>query len=209
MNEKQNNSYYGTKTIVFDYDGVINYNPEELKRVVGAERISYDEFLEIQKRTAKDARLGFAKCYHNEALGFKGQIEKRNPKKIYFKRIYVDGMNLDGTCFEGKEDHVWMDCKGFEGYDIGDCLSFFAEVYCYIKTGDGKAIDYGLRNPEEIKRIDAYELPSDKDLLRQEMEQLMCDNCYLNENCNRTYCMLQKEKRQAKPERKTNDIKGK
>ena len=209
MNKEQNDSYYGMKTIVIDYDGVINYDPEELKRVVGAERISYDEFLEIQKRTAKDARSSFAKCYHNVALGFKGQIEKRNSKKICFKRIYVDGMNVDGTCFEGKEDHVWMDRKGFERYDIGDCLSFFAEVYCYIKTGDGKAIDYGLRNPEEIKKIDAYELSSDEDLLRQEMEQLACDNCYLNENCNKTYCMLQKEERQAKPERKTNDIKGK
>lgn len=209
MNKEQKDSYYGTKTIVFDYDGVINYDPEELKKVVGAERLSYDEFLEIQKRTAKDVRHSFERCYHSVAIGFKGQIEKRNSKKICFKRIYVDGMHTDGTCFEGKEDHVWMDCKGFEGYDIGDCLSFFAEVYCYIKTGDGKAIDYGLRNPEEIKRIDAYELPSDKDLLRQEMEQLACENCYLSENCNKTYCMLQKEKRQAKPERKNNDNKGK
>ena len=42
-------------------------------------------------------------------------------------------MYTDGTMFDGKEDHVWMDKSGFEEYTIGDGVSFGAEVYRYVK----------------------------------------------------------------------------
>lgn len=39
-----------------------------------------------------------------------------------------------------------MDLKGFEPFNIGDSVSFGAEIYRYLKTGNGKVSDYGLRN---------------------------------------------------------------
>lgn len=78
----------------------------------------------------------------------------------------------------------------FEEYEIGDCVSFFAEVYRYVKTSNGKRIDFALRNPENIKRIEPYELPSDKELFLQKISRIVCDNCYLNEHCNKIFCIL-------------------
>ena len=86
----------------------------------------------------------------------KGQIEKVKSKHVCFKatphnltkrrlrlagtivrrclkRIFISGMYTDGTMFDGKEDHVWMDKSGFEEYAVGDGISFGAEVYRYVK----------------------------------------------------------------------------
>ena len=101
----------------------------------------------------------------------------------------VEGMYSYGSCFDGKEEHVWMSNAQFEKYKIGDCVSFFAEVYRYVKTSNGKQIDFALRNPENIKRIKPYEPPSDKELFLQVTSRIVCDNCYLNEHCNKTYCI--------------------
>ena len=132
---------------------------------------------------------------------FKGQIEKVKPKHICFKRIFISGMYTDGTMFDGKEDHVWMDKSGFEECAVGDSVSFCAEVYRYVKTGNGKLIDYGLRNPTGIQKIEAYELPSDDELIMQEVEQLICETCFLSEQCNRNYCTTDpKKKRLLKQE---------
>mgnify|MGYP006913689530 FL=1 len=46
-------------------------------------------------------------------------------------------------------------------------------------------IDYGLRNPTGIQKIEAYKLPSDDELIMQEVEQLICETCFLSEQCNR------------------------
>ena len=64
---------------------------------------------------------------------FKGQIEKVKSKHVCFKRILISGIYTDGTMFDGKEDHVWMDKSDFEEYAIGDGVSFGAEVYRYVK----------------------------------------------------------------------------
>ncbi len=106
--------------------------------------------------------------------------------------MYSDGCDF----FEGKEDHVWMNIQGFEDFKIGECVSFFADVYKYIKTGNGKVLDYSLRNPQGIKQIDSYQLPSDDDIIRQSINQILCETCYLSEHCNRTNCLRNPEELQ-------------
>ena len=71
-------------------------------------------------------------------MGFKGELEKVNKTRVCFKRIFTTGMFFDGGMFDGKEDHVWMDKQGFEEYQVGDSIEFFAEIYRYVKTGNGK-----------------------------------------------------------------------
>ena len=100
----------------------------------------------------------------------------------------------DGMCFDGKEDHVWMPKEGFEIYKVGDCLTFFDEEYRYVKTGNGKRIDFALRNPQRIKKIDSYELPTDDELMLQSIDAIICETCYLNEHCS-GYCVLSKQKK--------------
>ena len=195
--------YYGEKVSVLNYGGIILFDPASRRNAAGAEKFSYDDYLDVQFASlGKKHRTYFAACFSNEVMSpFKGQIERVNPKHICFKRIFFSGMYPDGTTFDGKEDHVWMDKSGFEDYAVGDRVSFCAEVYRYIKTGNGKLIDYGLRNPTGIQKIEAYELPSDDELIMQEVEQLICETCFLSERCNRNYCIMDpKKKRLLKQE---------
>ena len=192
---KRKDANYMAKVSVQTENGIIDYDPDKMKDVVGGEKLTYDEYIEIQEKTAGKVRGSFQLCYYYVPLGFKGQIEKKNDKKVCFKRIHVDGMYLDGICFEGKEDHVWMDLKGFEDYQVGDSVSFWAEVYRYLKTGNGKMIDFGLRNPRQIEKIEPYRLPTDDELLRQEVELIVCETCFLSEQCSRFACSLKVPKK--------------
>ena len=78
--------------------------------------------------------------------------------------------------FPLKEDHVWMSLTGFENYRVGDCLSFEAEVYRYIKTSRGKMIDFELKDPAGIRKVGEYEVPSDEQLRIETTE--LPDNSY-------------------------------
>ncbi|MDE7278734.1 MAG: hypothetical protein K2N26_03290 [Oscillospiraceae bacterium] len=176
--------------------GVIFFDPESLKEIAGTKNMTYDEYLDIQIRSLGKYRSTFEMCYFNIPMGFKGQIEKMAKKHVCFRRIYIEGMYNDGTgvMFEGKEDHVWMNQTGFESFQIGDCVGFSAEIYRYLKTGNGKFIDYSLRNPKCIKKIAAYNLPSDDELIRQEIRQIICETCFFEKKCNRAFCMRDPKK---------------
>lgn len=185
-------TYYGTNTCLPLKGGVIIFDPKSQKEVVGADKFTYDEYLDIQYASLGKYRQNFAALYHNTPMGFKGEIEKINKSKICFRRIFTTGMYPDGEMFDGKEDHVWMDKKGFEEYKVDDSLEFFAQVYRYVKTGNGKHIDFGLRNPEGIREIPPYTLPTDEELTAQCIREILCEGCYLNEQCSRVFCMLSK-----------------
>lgn len=186
-------SCYGEKECYSDENGIVFFDPSSQKDVIGAEKMSYDEYISVQLASlGHDYRSGFANGLFNYLLEFKGQIEKVNAKHICFKRIFISGMYPDGVMFDDKEDHVWMDRTGFETLNVGDSVSFGAEVYRYIKTGNGKLIDYGLRNPTGIKKIEEYQLPSDDELRMQAINEIVCETCYLSEHCNRVCCLLPK-----------------
>ncbi len=182
--------HYGDDIVVSSEIGCLDFSPTGKLDVVGGEKLTYDDYLDIQIQSSGKQRTWFKMCYYNLPSEFMGCIEKKTKKTICFKRIYVSGMYPDGCdFFEGKEDHVWMDIQGFEDFKIGDCVSFFADVYKYIKTGNGKVLDYSLRNPQGIKQIDSYQLPSDDDIIRQSINQILCETCYLSENCNKANCL--------------------
>ncbi|MCM1231882.1 MAG: hypothetical protein NC489_17320 [Ruminococcus flavefaciens] len=202
-------AYYGEKNCLSRKDGIIFFKPDSLKEVVGAENMSYDEYLDVQLASlGHEYRSGFANGLFNYLLGFKGQIEKINAKHICFKRIFISGMYPDGVMFDDKEDHVWMEKTGFEEFAVGDSVSFCAEVYRYVKTGKGKLIDYGLRNPEGIKKTEDYQLPSDDELRMQMIEEIICETCYLSEHCNRVYCLLPKGAKKEQKRQMLDFLKG-
>ena len=186
-------AFYGEKACVLVEGGVLYFDPDSRKEVVGAENMTYDEYLDTQVRSLGKYRTYFAMCYDNVSVQFKGQIEKITKRNICFRRIFVEGMYMDGMCFDGKEDHVWMDKAGFAGFQVGDCAAFYAEVYRYVKTGSGKMIDYGLRKPEDIQKIAAYDLPSDEALRMQAIDQIICETCLFSEHCNGLFCLRNEE----------------
>lgn len=180
---------YGKSVCIFVEGGTICFDPNSLKEVVGAKNMSYDEYLDVQIQSLGKYRLYFEMCYFNFPMGFQGKIEKLTKNHICFKGIFVSGMFPDGDMFDGKEDHVWMSKRGFESFQVGDCVEFFAEVYQYIKTGNGKLIDYSLRNPKDIKKIESYQLPSNDKLIQQEIDWIICETCFYSEQCNKIFCM--------------------
>jgi hypothetical protein len=186
------NAHYGAKVTVALEGGVVLFDPESQKEVVGAEKMTYDEYLDIQIASLGKMRCEFMNLYFNIPLGFKGEIEKKNRDRVCFKRIFTSGMFFDGGMFDGREDHVWMDKTGFEEFQVGDSVEFFAEVYRYVKTGHGKQIDFGLRDPQGISRIAPYELPSDRELMEQSIRMILCESCWLSEQCNGVMCMRPK-----------------
>ena len=153
-------AHYGDDTVVSSEIGCLDFSPAGKFDVVGGEKLTYDEYIDIQIRSSRKQRTWFEMCYYNLPSEFMGCIEKKTKKNICFKRIYVSGMYPDGCdFFEGKEDHVWMGIQGFEDFKTGDCVSFFADVYKYIKTGNGKVLDYSLRTPRELNRSTHISFP--------------------------------------------------
>ena len=190
--EELKRDYYQSNTIVTTENGTIDFSVEGYHGTeMNGAKVSYDEYLDIQ-RFSESRRAWFESCFYNGGgADCKGQIERVNKNKnlILFKRIFVRGMYGDGTFFDGKEDHVWMSNEGFEKYKAGDCLSFCVEVYRYLKTRDGKKFDFAVRNPFAIEVIDSYELPSDDDLLKQELEEIVCETCMFAEHCYGGFCI--------------------
>lgn len=185
--------HYGDNTIVLSSFGNIDFSSEGKEDIVGGENLTYDDYIDIQIRSAGKQRSWFQMCYYNMLSSFMGCIGKKKGKNICFQKIHVSGMFHDGDGFIGKEDHVWMDIGGFENFKAGDCVSFSSEVYRYVKTSNGKLLDYGLRKPEYIKKISSYRLPSDEDLIRQGIDQIICETCFLYEHCNKLYCLRNEE----------------
>ena len=185
--------FYGKDMLVITEFGLVDFSRKGMDNIIGG-RLTYDEFLDAQFAARNEVRTWFQTCFY-EAWGsnFKGRIESERKGRICFTRIYVSGCYSDGNGFEGREDHVWMDKAGFESYGVGDCVSFSAEVYRYIKTRNGKVLNYGLRNPEFIERVPGYEVPSDDDLLRQSIDQMICEVCMFNEHCYLGMCIANKE----------------
>lgn len=189
--------HYGNDMLVFSKYGCVDFSPAGSAGIVGGQNLTYDDYIDIQIRSFGKQRSWFEMCYYNFPDEFRGCIEKKARKHICFKRIYVSGMYSDGCeFFEGKEEHVWMDIQGFEKFKVGDCVSFYAEVYRYIKTGNGKIMDYSLREPREVKKIDSYRIPSDDDILRQSIEQIICETCLFSEHCSKMNCLRNPEELQ-------------
>lgn len=76
-----------------------------------------------------------------------------------------------------------------KGIKIGDCVSFIGEVLPYVRK-DG-TYDLGIENPEDIKKIENYELPSDEQIMIQFLKQLRCETCLYSEQCYGTFCMME------------------
>ena len=185
---KMKQDYYHSNTVAMTEDGTIDFSPDRYKEVeFNGVSVTYDEYLDIQRSADGTNREYFAKCFYDGGgyTDCKGQIARisKAKEKILFRSIFCRRAYGDGSYFDGTEDHVWMSRKSFEGFQVGDYLSFSAHVYRYLKTSNGKQLDYGLRNPYGIKKIGNYELPSDDELLKQRLMELACETCMYAEHC--------------------------
>lgn len=195
--KKVKETFFGSKLGVITEWGLIDFEEAEMRLLKGGEGLTYDSYLDAQKASSGRLREDFLRVYYDCCVGeFKGRVERINKHKgqICFDRIWIRGWyHGDMESFDGKEDHVWMDLEGFEEYRVGDCLAFTADVYRYVKSSKGKMIDFALRDPEDIRKIEEYELPSDEQLRMQAIDQLICEVCLFADHCNGIMCLANQE----------------
>lgn len=201
MSEKENwkelkKQCYGKKRVTMFGDGFINFDRDSAKNVNNGSFKSYNEYLDVQRESCGKNRKYFGLCLYNAVeYSFKGEVEHVDLKKgkVVFHRIMINGIYEDGTGFFGKEDHVWMDLEPFGDCASGDCFSFEADICCYMKQRDGKLIDYDLRNPRNVKKLDGYHVPTDEDLVDQQIRQIVCETCLFGDHCDMFMCQASKE----------------
>ena len=191
--------YGHSNCIVQTEFGILDMSDDAMHDVHNGESLSYEEYLQALFNSREERRDCFEYCYYNYAFcNFKGQISKFNRRKgkVIFNRIYISGTFMDGEGYEGKEDHVWMDIQPFENYEVGDCISFGGEIYRYLKTGSGKKISFGIKDPYDISKIPDYELPTDEALMMQAINQIICEVCLFRDHCYMGMCIANEEWRE-------------
>lgn len=191
--------YGHSNSIIQTEFGILDMSDDAMHDVHNGESLSYEEYLQALFNSRDERRHCFEYCYYNYvSCDFKGQISKFNRRKgkVIFNRIYVSGTFMDGEGYEGKEDHVWMDIQPFENYEVGDCISFGGEIYRYLKTGSGKKISFGIKDPYDISKIPDYELPTDEALMMQAIDQIICEVCLFRDHCYMGMCIANEEWRE-------------
>lgn len=147
-----------------------------------------------------DCRTGLQHYYaiggDKSAFGiFKGQVIQTDERKGYlFKRLSCEfndsGYYWDDDCAYA-EDHVWIfDAKPFKdaGIHVGDSVQFTALAYAYRRQ-DGTE-DFALKCPQDIQKIDTYELPPEPEGLSDEfLGELVCETCMYTDHCYRFFCL--------------------
>lgn len=166
--------FYGEERLVSEENGVIDFSPDGMKKIKGGENLSYDDYLDIQYKSLGHQKSHLMSMFVNWDMGsYKGEIAKITRKNVLFERLFITAIRTDGTGYESKESHVWMSKNAFSKFKLHDCIEFDAEIYRYLKTGHGKVIDYGLRNPTSVKKIQPYQLPSDNQLIAQAVDDIL------------------------------------
>ena len=139
--------------------------------------------------------------------------EEEKPKKKYYL-IYILSLALGLYTVSSNVYWVIPLCLAGGGFllirSLGEAADFSEnrKPYIFLKTGSGKQIDYAMRNPEDIRKIDAYALPSDDDLIRQEVDQMICETCLFRDHCNGVFCLRNPEERAALQKQLFDAIKG-
>lgn len=178
-------SNYKKNTIIQGYEFTVDFSLKNYERLEkNGTNVSYDDYLDLQRISFyKDMRSHFLWIYHNLGIGdFCGKITKANDNYFCFNKIYSNAMDLyDCTFLSGIEQHVWIERKELDGVGVGDCVSFSAEVYQYVKKNCGLSLDFGLRNLSNVEKIKEYMLPSERDMFDKQANKLLYDTCDLAE----------------------------
>ena len=169
--------FYAQNYQVMVENGIIDFSTDGMKSVRNGEHLSYDEYLDIQYYSLGHIKSNLEGIYYDGNIAaYKGCISKKSHGNMLFKKLYANIMSPDGTGYDTKENHVWMDATPFKDFLVHDCVAFDATVYRYIKTGHGRKIDYSLCNPINIRKIPPYQLPSDDQIENQIIDDLLWEN---------------------------------
>ena len=106
--QKLKKEFYGTKTCVQSEYGTIDFDPDSMGDVVGGDKLTYDEYLDILMRSGKNVRGWFEMCYFETALEFAASIPMAVARCVFptplepIKIIFVSSEYMSAVC-------LWME----------------------------------------------------------------------------------------------------
>ena len=100
--ERIKQQYYGKKQLLIYDDRFVNFDPDSKNDIVGGEKLTYDEYIDIQMRSPNDKGSLFICAIYTPISDFYGTIARRSKDKkricfnrIFFTYMYPDGMTAD------------------------------------------------------------------------------------------------------------------
>lgn len=109
--ERIKQQYYGKKQLLIYDDRFVNFDPDSKNDIVGGEKLTYDEYIDIQMRSPNDKGSLFICAIYTPISDFYGTIARRSKdkKRICFNRIFFTYMYPDGmTPMPSKIMSGWM-----------------------------------------------------------------------------------------------------
>lgn len=197
--EEKKARFYKKDCICLMHGGAIFFGETSMSGLEGGEGLGYDEYLDIQKQSLGKIRAGLIPAFADHGLvTIRGRIGKidRVKKMVCFPEAWISAW--DGPEYmansrpvpdytPAKEGNLWMALDGFDNFRVGDCVSFTAEVYRFVRLRNDPSrhpvIDFGVRNPENIKKEDEKDLPTEEDLLEFRISQILCEMCMYEDHC--------------------------
>lgn len=85
-------AFYRLPIVVITEWGLIDFDPEALKSLSNSENLSYDDYLDLVKKSGHSVRQDFERAYYDASwCSFKGRVERINQKKgtVCFERIFI------------------------------------------------------------------------------------------------------------------------
>lgn len=197
--EEKKARFYKKDCICLMHGGAIFFSETSMSGLEGGEGMGYDEYLDIQRQSLGKIRASLIPAFADHGLvTINGRIGKidRVKKMICFPEAWISAWDRSEYWANprpvpdytpAKEDNLWMALDGFENFKVGDCVSFTAEVYRFVKFRNDPfrrpVIDFGVRNPENIKKENEKNLPTEEDLLEFRISQILCEMCMYEDHC--------------------------
>ena len=134
---------------------------------------------------------------HGIDILFTGVVKVIKGNNIIFDRItFVDDSDYANISDEYMEEHVWVRNipldKMPKDIKVGDTISFFGKVFLYRRMNG--TLDYGIEDFDYIEKCSNRVIPSKEELDEQHrmrfLNQLCCEVCLYNEQCDRLNCLL-------------------
>lgn len=185
----------GREYLVLSEYGPIRFSRDGMKDVVGGENLTFEEYLDAQKPTSK-TRTGLQSAYYQcPECDFMGIISRKNSRKVLFKRLYISGFDSYMENFSSTEKNVWVDVRKFRDFNVGDAVSFTGTIYQYLFTNGKQQINYAVKKPDNVVKVNEKDIPSDRDVMEDSLRALVCDTCMLQEHCN-GFCLMENKRKE-------------
>ena len=97
--ERIKQQYYGKKQLLIYDDRFVNFDPDSKNDIVGGEKLTYDEYIDIQMRSPNDKGSLFICAIYTPISDFYGTIARRSTDLFqpHLLHLYVSGWD-DGRC---------------------------------------------------------------------------------------------------------------